>query len=83
MRYLFLLTPLALAACGPDSQFGHLTCRNAMYADPAVKAAIAGAASPDSDAGVLRAKQAAFDACLVKYDTGRNAMDRDPIFRAR
>jgi hypothetical protein len=65
MHRVLLLLPLALAACGPDSAFNNLTCRNAMYADHTVKARIAATATPDTDPAVQQAKQQAYDACTA------------------
>jgi hypothetical protein len=72
MPRVLLLLPLALAACGPDSAFNNLTCRNAMYANPTVKARIAASAAPDTDPAVQRAKQQAYDACTSNLPEPRD-----------
>jgi hypothetical protein len=63
MRRVLLLLPLALAGCGPGSDFHNLSCRNAADADPEVRARIAASASPETDPAVQAARERAYYAC--------------------
>jgi hypothetical protein len=65
MQRVLLLLPLALAACGPPSPFHNLSCRNAMDADPDVRARIAATATPDTDPAVQKARERAYYACTA------------------
>jgi hypothetical protein len=84
MRPTFILLPLmALAACGPNAQFGNLTCRNKMYADPSVKAAIAASPNPDTDPNVFAAKRVVFDDCTSKLFPHWDNADRGGVWHNR
>lgn len=76
-----LLGVLFLSGCGADSDFGNLTCRNKMYADPGVQAAIAKSVSPDTDPAVHAAKAVVYDDCtsklMLQMDRGNNVRFRN------
>jgi hypothetical protein len=79
MRRVLLLLPLALAACGPPSEFHNLSCRNAMDADPEVRARIAASASPETDPAVQEARERVYFACTPNLPEPRDG----PRFRHR